>query len=45
MDGLDAEKKKKDLALRVKNIQAGMVQKYTAPKDQYSQLNSRIKKG
>ena len=45
MPGFDAEKKKNDLALKLKNNHAGIVQKYTAPNDQYSQLNNRIKKG
>jgi hypothetical protein len=45
MEGLEAEKKKKDLARRHKKIHIGYIRRYTELKLQYSQLNNLIKNG
>ncbi len=45
MEGLAAEKKKKERALMDSHNQYSTTGRYTVLNDQYSQLNSLIKKG
>src|SRR5688572_15390546 len=45
MEGFDAAKKNKDLALKHSKIQMGYSNTYTVPKLQYSQLSNFMKNG